>query len=348
MTALPGFADLPAERIATGPIEARGGRRDDARLLVARRCDEGLVDTVFRDLPAHLAPGDLLVVNRSATLPAAVPTTDGLVVHLSTELPDGRWVVELRRPCGAGTSPHGAARAGDSLQLRGGGRVELLGPFGVGPDRPSAGTRLWVARLGLPGPLLPYLLRAGRPIRYGCTDEAWPLAAYQTVFATEPGSAEMPSAGRPFTPSLLGRLRRRGVQVATITLHAGVSSQEAGEPPHPERYAVPETTVAAVASARRRGGRVVAVGTTVVRALETVASADGLRAGAGWTDLVITPERGVRAVDGIITGWHEPEASHLQLLSAVAGTEVLTRSYAAALRLGYRWHEFGDLHLILP
>jgi S-adenosylmethionine:tRNA ribosyltransferase-isomerase len=351
---LPGFEELAPARIATAPIEARGGQRDDARLLVASRSGGDLVDTTFRHLPRFLRPGDLLVVNRSATLAAAVPAADGLLLHLSTELPGGRWVVELRRPCGTGSSPHRDGVAGQVVVLPDGGRALLEVPFGGDADGDvdggagGVGTRLWVAELALPEPLLAYLGHHGRPIRYGCTTDAWPLSAYQTVFASEPGSAEMPSAGRAFTPPLLAALRQRGVAMATITLHAGVSSQEAGEPPYAERYSVGEPTVAAVTAARRRGGRVVAVGTTVVRALETVATDDGLAPGSGWTELVITPERGVRVVDGLVTGWHEPEASHLQLLGAVAGTEVLTRSYAAAVELGHLWHEFGDLHLILP
>jgi S-adenosylmethionine:tRNA ribosyltransferase-isomerase len=124
-----------------------------------------------------------------------------------------------------------------------------------------------------------------------------------------------------------------------------VSSQERGERPYPERYRVPRATAERVNAARR----VIAVGTTVVRALETVADEDGtVHAGEGWTSLVVTPERGVRAVDGLITGWHEPDASHLLMLEAIAGRELLGRSYAAAVSHGYRWHEFGDSHLILP
>jgi len=194
--------------------------------------------------------------------------------------------------------------------------------------------------------VLNYLAEHGRPIRYGYVAREWPLAAYQNVYALEPGSAEMASAGRPFTAELITRLVASGVQVAPITLHTGVSSPERGEPPYPERYRVPESTARLVNAA---SGRVIAVGTTVVRALETVVAPDGtVRAGAGWTRLVVGPERGLRAIDGLITGWHEPEASHLELLRAAAGDELLDRAYRAALAEGYLWHEFGDSHLVLP
>jgi S-adenosylmethionine:tRNA ribosyltransferase-isomerase len=169
------------------------------------------------------------------------------------------------------------------------------------------------------------------------------------VYANEPGSAEMPSAGRPFTAELVTELVARGVLFAPLLLHTGVSSPERGERPYPERYRVPESTARLVNAVRAWGGRVIAVGTTAVRALETVAAPDGsVRAGAGRTTLVVTPERGLWAVDGLLTGWHEPESSHLMLLEASAGPGLLARSYDAARERGYLWHEFGDVHLILP
>jgi S-adenosylmethionine:tRNA ribosyltransferase-isomerase len=179
--------------------------------------------------------------------------------------------------------------------------------------------------------------------------ESWPFSAYQTAFAREPGSAEMPSAGRPFTPELVTELVSSGVLLAPVTLHTGVSSPERHEPPYPEPYRVPAETALLVNAVRGWAGRVVAVGTTVVRALETVAQPDGrVTAGEGWTNLVVTPERGLRVVDGLISGWHEPQASHLDLLGAAAGPELLARSYEAALEHGYLWHEFGDSFLVLP
>jgi len=313
-------------------------QRDDVRMLVARG-DSLPTHAHFRELPALLEPGDLVVVNTSATLPAAL-RAGALDLHLSTPAPSGpanRWVVELRRD----GSRYSGASAGDTIDVPGGGRAQLLAPY--------LGHRLWIADLQLREPLADYLARHGRPIRYRHVTEERPLADYQTVFATEPGSAEMPSAGRPFTAELVTALVARGIAVAPIVLHTGVSSLEEGETPYPERFRVPAATARLVNVTRLAGGRVVAVGPTVVRALETAARRDGRLAPAeGWTSLVVTPARGVRAVDGLLTGWHEPDSSHLALLEAVGGRDLVARSYAAALDNGYLWHEFGDVHLLLP
>jgi S-adenosylmethionine:tRNA ribosyltransferase-isomerase len=355
--------ELPERLEAHTTPEERGLARDDVRMLVAR--DDGrLIHSRARDLPDFLRAGDLVVINTSATLPAALAArrSDGtlLELRLSTPLPgvggerptdgalrpvgrppracEARWVVELRK----GDDPFSDARAGEVLDLPAGAKAHLEAPYLSGP-------RLWAARLELPEPLMAYLARHGAPIRYRYVPAAHPLADYQTAYAVEPGSAEMPSAGRPLTPAVLTALVAKGVSVAPIVLHTGVSSPERGERPYPERYRVPPSTARLVEATRRWGGRVVAVGTTVVRALETVARPDGsVEAGEGWTALVVTPDRGVRAVDGLITGWHEPEASHLDMLHAIAGRRLVERSYAAALQAGYLWHEFGDLHLILP
>jgi S-adenosylmethionine:tRNA ribosyltransferase-isomerase len=168
------------------------------------------------------------------------------------------------------------------------------------------------------------------------------------VFARSAGSAEMPSAGRPFTRSLLACLRHSGVQLARLVLHTGVASLEQHEEPYEEWYEVPLRTAELVRATHARGGRVIAVGTTVVRALESSVDASGnVIATAGWTGLVITPERGVRVVDGLLTGLHEPKATHLAMLEAIAGHDVVARAYAEALESEYLWHEFGDVHLIL-
>jgi S-adenosylmethionine:tRNA ribosyltransferase-isomerase len=363
--ALPVDFELPDDLIATEPVETAGGSRQDARLLVARRSDDRLVHTTFSRLGDFLDPGDLLVVNTSATLPAAVPVVGhdpgegDVLVHLSTELPGGLWLVELRRRDGAGTRPSFEGRAGRTLSLPGGGCVELLAPFPANPPSPApprSGSRptpppvrLWFAAVRLPSALTVYLARFGRPIRYGYARRPFPLSAYQTVFAREPGSAEMPSAGRPFTTGLVTELVSRGIGVTPIVLHTGVSSAEPGEMPYPERYRVPAETAARVNAARGAGHRVVAVGTTVTRALETAADERGrVHPAEGWTELVVTPERGARVVDGLITGWHQPAGSHLLLVEAVAGRDAVERSYAAAVAGRYRWHEFGDVHLVLP
>jgi len=334
--------DLPADLAAREPAEAAGGRRDDVRLLVSR--GEAVSHHRFRELPRLLAAGDLLVVNNSATLPAALDARpdDGppLVVHVSTARADGAWLVELRRPAGGSTVPFdGPAGAGLRLAVEGG-TLTLREPFT---------SRLWVAAADVPGTMVEYLTGHGRPIRYAYTDRDWPLSTYQNAYATEPGSAEMPSAGRPLTGAVLAELAGRGVLVAPVTLHTGVASAEVDEPPYPEWFAVPAATARLVGQVRAAGGRVVAVGTTVVRALESAVDRAGeVRPAAGWTDRVIGPSDPIRAVDGLLTGLHEPRASHLRMLTAVAGEPALRAAYAEALRGRYHWHEFGDVHLLLP
>ncbi|HTX07132.1 MAG TPA: S-adenosylmethionine:tRNA ribosyltransferase-isomerase [Solirubrobacteraceae bacterium] len=339
--------ELEPDLEAHEPPEARGLARDGVRLLVARRTSGAVSHHTFRDLPELLAPGDVVVVNVSATIPAAVPArragNGGRVrVHFATRAPhlEDDWrVVEIRSADGRRPA---RLPVGERLDLRGGATLELVAPY-------ASGQRLMLARFCCTLLVDEYLERHGEPIRYGHVRKPWPLSAYQNVYATSPGSAEMPSAGRPFTRELLSRLIGHEVVIAPITLHTGVSSPESHEPPFPEWFEVPERTARAICRAREQGGRVIAVGTTVVRALESAATGEGCScARSGWTGLVITPECGVRAVDGMITGWHEPEASHLQMLEAVAGPELLKRSYAAALEHGYLWHEFGDSHLILP
>ncbi|MFD9909818.1 S-adenosylmethionine:tRNA ribosyltransferase-isomerase [Streptomyces sp. NPDC059063] len=353
MTVSPGDGTTVAVRVPEGrhaalPVEQRrrGLRRDSVRLLVSHGTE--VSHHAFTDLPQLLRAGDLLIVNTSSTLPAAVDGRLGharVVVHFSTLGADGRWAVELRDPDGGGTT---RARAGGPegtvVELPGGARLVYEEPLS------ADGARLWWARVSVDVPGL--LGRYGRPIRYSYTERDQPLSVYQTVFALPSadgtGSAEMPSAARPFTARLVARLVSRGVQFAPVLLHTGVASPEAHEPPYPERFEVPEASARLINAARAGGGRVVAVGTTAVRAVESAAGADGVvRAAAGRTGLVVTPERGVRVVDGLLTGLHEPEASHLLMLEAVAGRAAVERGYAEAVRRLYLWHEFGDVHLLL-
>ncbi|MFC5749186.1 S-adenosylmethionine:tRNA ribosyltransferase-isomerase [Actinomadura rugatobispora] len=345
------------------PPEAPEGRlrrrtRDDVRLLVGRRGSGAVSHHRFRELPDLLRPGDLLVVNTSATLPAAVHL-DKIAVHFSTPFPEGDegispgggevWLVELRRRTGKGSIPYLGGSPHEWIPMPGNATLTLL-------RRHTE--RLWVARLGTS--VVPYLRRYGVPIRYGYVRRSWPTAAYQTVFAHdqdgETGSAEMPSAARPFTTDLVTRLVSRGVLIAPLTLHTGVASPEAHEPPYAERYEVPQATAALVehVHAQEPRGRVIAVGTTVVRALETAVDANGrVRASKGWTEHVVTPDDrkaggGVRAVDGLLTGLHEPRSSHLMMLTAIAGHDLVKATYDAALTERYLWHEFGDLNLLVP
>ncbi len=336
--------ELPADLEAHEPPEAQGRTRDDVRLLVSRQAEEP-IHARFANLPRFLRPGDLLVINTSATVPAAVvatrPSGAALQLHISTRLENGHWLVEPRDAVPPASLPYTGDLDREVLTLPAGATATLL-------DHYPGSTRLWIAHLDTPEPTVPYLERNGFPIRYSYVKEAWPASAYQNVYASEAGSAEMPSAGRPFTADMITALVVKGVGVAPLVLHTGVSSLEAHERPYPEYYRVPAETARRVNDVRAGGGRVIAVGTTVVRALESAVDDDGrVHPRDGWTGLVVEPARGVRAVDGLITGWHEPQASHLLMLEAIAGHDALSTAYAAAIAHRYHWHEFGDSHLIL-
>ena len=337
--------ELPPVLEATEPAEARGLGRDGVRLMVSRARAGMITHHRFPELPSLLRPGDLLVVNTSRTLPAAVRVGE-LEVHFSGQQPDGTWLAEFRRVSGKTSLQHEGAVPPSVIGLPGGATLSVLGP---------ATARLWRVRVSVA--VVPYLLRHGFPVRYSyAAGGQWPLSAYQTVFGTDPGSAEMPSAARPFTDRLVTALVTGGVTIAPVTLHCGVSSLEAGEDPYPEWFEVPPATARLVNLTRRDGGRVIAAGTTVVRALESaVTGPSGAGSAevtvtdrAGWTSHVVTPETGVRAVDGLLTGLHEPRSSHLRMLAAFHDRDLLARCYDAALAQGYLWHEFGDVHLMLP
>ena len=352
------FATQP-KAFAPAPPEYRGLRRDEVRLLVAT--PDGITHTRFNTLAEHLLPGDAVVVNRSATVAGAWDAHSHrhgrVVLHSATmlsraaterhgPLPAEDWVIEVR------TAPDAArsvldAETGEQFSARDL-NVTLVEPYPASGSSPTGrGNRLWRARAD--GDLRAFLRRHGRPIAYGYLDRRYPLSDYQTVFGTVPGSAEMPSAGRPFNHALVTALVARGIAVLPITLHTGVSSQEAGEAPQPEWFEVPASTARLVEATRAGGGRVVAVGTTVTRAVESAVTIDGRVEGrSGWTERVVTPAEPPQVVTGLITGWHDPQASHLLLVEAVAGRELTQHAYDEAVRHGYRWHEFGDSALLLP
>lgn len=336
---------------ARGPAEARGLARDEVRMLVA--APGRLAHTRVRELRGELEPGDLVVVNTSATLPAALDAVraDGrrVPMHVGGELDDGRWVVELRRPDQSG--PSGDVEPGEQLLIGSGVVLTVQAPY---PDAREPAARLWTGRANPNVSRLEHLWHHGRPVAYSYLERSWPLSDRQTMFASVPGSAEMPSAGRPFSERLVSDLVAGGMMLAPVTLHCGLSSPQAHEPPIPERFTVPAATARLVNQTRAAGGRVVAIGTTVVRALESAVVADAtLAAASGWTDLILGPQRPATVVSGLLTGLHDPQASHLLLLEAVAGAALVDAVHAALARGApdggdYLRHEFGDTTLLLP
>lgn len=347
--------DLPPTLEAGEPPEARGLTRDQVRLIVSYLSDDQIYHTRFQNLPAFLNSGDILVINTSGTLNAALPIVSGedagLALHLSGHLPGNLWIVELRQQAGNATLPFPDGEAGRTYQLPGKGNVTLKAPYLLpsGEQKSLASKRLWIAALDIPLPWQQYLAKFGAPIRYNYVKSSWPESYYQTVFANEPGSAEMPSAGRAFTPELITQLVAKGVTVLPLVLHTGVASLEGDETPYEEFYRMPANTARTINHRKADRKRVIAVGTTVVRALETVTDESGtVHAGEGWTSKIIDGNDPLRIVDGMLTGLHAPRASHLAMLTALSGSEHLEKTYREALEKQYLWHEFGDLHLILP
>jgi S-adenosylmethionine:tRNA ribosyltransferase-isomerase len=337
-------ADLVFERpeslFAHAPPEIRGRGRDDVRLLVTG--PEGQRHARFIDLPQFLRRGDLLVVNESAAIPASLPAQGRLgpiLLNLSTRFRSDLWIAEPRWNAGKpGPMP---LDSGEELRI-GLGRVRLLSPY---PGIP----RLWFVLADRS--LDPLIGDLGRPVHYGYTD-AWPMDVYRTLFSRVPGSAEMPSAARPLTAAVLRELAEGGVRIASILLHTGVSSLEIEadslQAVYPEPFLVSREAADAVNRTHANGGRVIAVGTTVVRALESAWAPEGVRPTQGFTRLFVNPGRGVRAVDGLLTGFHDPVTSHLALLGAFLGMDGVRDAYREAVGRGYLWHEFGDSHLVLP
>ena len=329
---------LPQALEARRPPEARGLARDGVSLLVTDAATGLHTATAFTTLAAHLRAGDLLVVNDSATIPAALTAhrqnNTAITVHLSTRISESTWIVEPRNAK--------LVEAGETLALPAGGELTLIAPLH------PAHARLWYASISLPLHQQAYLAKHARPISYSYLDASYPIETYQTIFARNPGSVEMPSAGRPFTLRVLDSLYRSNVNIASITLHCGVSSPETHEPPLDERFTVPKWTAEAINTTRARKNRIIAVGTTAVRAIESATAPDGtVHAASGWTNHLVDAAHPPRAVDAILTGFHEPQASHLQMLEAFISPHLLSHAYETAIENNYLWHEFGDVHLLL-
>src|SRR6266436_8680098 len=343
---------LPPELSAKEPPERRGIRRDQVRLLVIDRATGRMEHTRFDKIDNYLRQNDLLVFNSSRTLPASMRGCDCSAAHgpcmevrLAEHLPDDSWLALLL--CEQG-DPFGCGlRAGMQIEFAEGLNAAVLA-------RDLNIPRLWKLRFSITGTeLVDLIYRLGKPIRYEYVSAPWDLDYYQTVYAKEPGSAEMPSAGRAFTWKLLFDLKRRGIDSAYIVLHTGLSSYmddelDRAHPASEEEYFVSATTAEKIDRARKSGGRVIAVGTTTVRALESAVDESGrVRAQHGYTRLRLDNKHRLKAVDGLLTGLHEPEASHLDLLSAFLPAEQIRAAYEEAIERRYLWHEFGDLNLIL-
>ncbi len=342
---------LPHQLECAIPTERRGIPRDAVKLMVSNRSNNKISNTTFNKITDFLKPGDVLVVNTSGTLKAALTTTlpNGKAgrIHLSTKLSRNVWLAEVREVIGKKTKRFHGLQSAQLLPLPGGGNAELLKPYYPSVSE-KAHLQLWEIRFFLPKEVEDYLEAYGQPIRYVQLDQQYPSEYYQTVFAKEKGSSEMPSAGRAFTQGLVAKLVAKGVQFAPILLHTGVSSLEVGEKPYPEFAKVPAATATLVNEAKAEGRRIIAVGTTAIRAIESAVDKYGqVHATTGMTDLVVTPERGMQVVNGMLTGFHEPRASHLLMMEALANREHLALCYREAIKEGYQWHEFGDLHLIL-
>jgi S-adenosylmethionine:tRNA ribosyltransferase-isomerase len=343
---------LPPELNADRPPERRGVARDRVRLLMIGRKSDTFAHTRFDRIIEFLQPGDLLVFNSSRTLPATLAGTVRhsrlpIEVRLAELLPDGTWLALLVFPS-IQNDAEKILTKGLVLDFGRDLSSEML-------DRDQRIPRLWRLRFSKSGTeFLDLVYRIGQPIRYRYLSAPWRLSYYQNVYALQPGASEMPSAGRAFTWRLLLQLRRSGVETAAITLHTGLSSYLDNELDgqhlaSEEEYWVSEETAGKIQRARHSGRRIVAVGTTVVRALESVTAESGgsVRACHRYTRLRITAGYRLQVVNGLLTGLHEPEASHLDLLAAFVPPQTIYAAYNEAIQRRYLWHEFGDLNLIL-
>lgn len=338
--------DLPAHLSCPKPTEERKLRRDEVRLLVTDKACQ-TEHTTFNHLPSFLNSGDVLVVNTSATIASALPVLlpggqEGRL-HISTKLTDEKRLIEVREVRGNKTIRWKQGAAGMVLQLAPDATVTLKQKF----YNNNQWLHLWIADFKTDQSLKTWQAANAKPIQYEKLDRQYPLSYYQTFFSFHPGSAEMPSAGRGFTPELVEMLLKKGVVLAPVLLHTGVSSLEENETPYPEYMEINPVSAAIINAAKSQARRVIAVGTTCVRAVETAVNNEGLvMPYRGNTELFINRGYSMKIVDGLLTGFHEPKASHLNILQSIGGFEQIDIAYQQAIKAGYYWHQFGDLHLI--
>ncbi|UOR11076.1 S-adenosylmethionine:tRNA ribosyltransferase-isomerase [Halobacillus amylolyticus] len=330
---------VPAHLHATAPVEYRQGERDNVRLMVLDPLTGQRKHTNFHDIMNIFQAGDVLVLNQSRTIPSslhATGTRGDVEVRLARKIDEHRFEVLL-----LGTT----YEEGDQIYFQNGFFATVEGN---GNEYP-----LQVVNFKLSGvSLMEFIYEYGSPIYYEYINDPWPLNKYQTVYSSTPGSIEMTSAGRAFTWGMLSSLVKKGVHLCYVTLHTSLSYYGNNKWPtpsnHPELYSIPRETVDTINDAKAEGRKVIAVGTTVVRALESAVIEGHLtQQNSVLTDLYINGNYSLKITDALLTGFHEPEASHLDLLKAFIDEAVLLEAYNEALKQEYLWHEFGDMNLII-
>jgi len=342
---------LPKILECSSPTEVRNLKRDEVKLMVSERHNDKITHTQFSNIDHFLTKNNVLVVNTSGTINAALKTTlpnneDGRI-HLSTQISKNEWIAEIRKVVDNKTVRYTDIEENQILSIPNNHHIKIVSPF-YDENRNKQHLQLWkISFFGIDN-MDEYLNKYGQAIAYSTVDVEYPQSYYQTVFAKEMGSSEMPSAGRAFTPYLIEKLKAKGVKIVPILLHTGVSSLEANEKPYPEYFEVSKETANALNEYTLQGKRIIAVGTTAIRAVESATNKKGkVQAQKGWTNLFITPANGIKIIDGMLTGFHEPKASHLLMMQALATTEHLSICYNQAIENSYKWHEFGDMHLLM-
>ncbi|KHF39721.1 S-adenosylmethionine:tRNA ribosyltransferase-isomerase [Halalkalibacter okhensis] len=327
---------IPQHLHASLPAEVRSHQREAVRLLVQNRQTGHVTHDTFAHLSNYLKKGDVLILNKSRTIPAVLYTTDHIEVRLARKCSTDIWEV----------LSSDQSEIGDTLHFTNNVRATVI-------DK-SKKTPLISIRFSIKGDeFYNFLYINGTPIHYEYLQDHWPLQAFQTVYSSVPGSIEMPSAGRALTWRMLAALQNKGIKIGFVSLHSGLSYFEDDRWPdpifQPEPFSVPVETVKLIQTAKNERSNVIAVGTTVVRALESAVDTNhNLQATAGETTLHIKSNSALQVVDGLLTGFHEPEASHLDMLSAFIDKNHLLAAYEEAIRQEYLWHEFGDVNLLLP